>query len=181
MLGAAGVLIPDLAAKVGISWPGAGVNWVEANTFDYYATPGALFVAQLFLFAWVENKRWADICNPGSQAQDPIFTSNKLPAGEVGYPGGIFDPFGYSKGADLASFKLKEIKNGRLAMLACLGFAVQSQTTGTGSPVENLATHMAAPWSTTVLSNLPDLFVWRWTDDSFLSNLAPIKGLPLVG
>jgi hypothetical protein len=93
---------------------------------------------------------------------DPIFTSNKLPAGEVGYPGGIFDPLGYSKGAELASFKLKEIKNGRLAMLACLGFAVQSQTTGTGSPVDNLFTHMAAPWSTTVLSNQPDLFVWRW-------------------
>jgi hypothetical protein len=29
--------------------------------------------------------------------QDPIFTSNKLPANEVGYPGGIFDPFGWAK------------------------------------------------------------------------------------
>ena len=180
MLGAAGVMLPDLAAKVGVSWPGAGVNWVDAATYDYFAPAGSLFVAQMFLFAWVENKRWADIANPGSQAQDPIFTSNKLPAGEVGYPGGIFDPFGYSKGAELASFKLKEIKNGRLAMLACLGFAVQSQTTGTGSPVDNLFAHMAAPWSTTVLSNQPDLFVWRWNDPAFLSTLAPIKGLPLL-
>lgn len=36
---------------------------------------------------------------------------------EPGYPGGIFDPLGYAKG-DLASLKLKEIKNARLAMLA---------------------------------------------------------------
>ena len=55
-----------------------------------------------------------------SPLQDPIFTSNKLPAGEVGYPGGIFDPLGFAKG-DLASLKVKEIKNGRLAMFAFLG------------------------------------------------------------
>ena len=101
MLGAAGVLAPSLASHVGVAWPGAGVSWVDANTFSYYAPPGSLFVAQMFLFAWAENKRWADINNPGSQAQDPIFKENKLPAGEVGYPGGIFDPFGYSKGAEL--------------------------------------------------------------------------------
>ena len=62
-------------------------------------------MAQLFLMAWVENKRGADIANPGSQAQDPLFTSQTLPAGEVGYPGGIFDPFGYSKG------DIKEVRN----------------------------------------------------------------------
>jgi hypothetical protein len=56
--------------------------------------------------------------------QDPIFTNNKLPDGEVGYPGGIFDPLGYSKG-DMATLKLKEIKNGRLAMLAFVGFCAQ--------------------------------------------------------
>ena len=105
MLGAAGVILPDFAAKIGVSWPGANVNWVDAATFDYFAPAGSLFVAQLFLMAWVENKRGADIANPGSQAQDPIFTSNKLPAGEVGYPGGIFDPMGYSKGGELAAVR----------------------------------------------------------------------------
>ena len=67
----------------------------------------------------------------------------------------------------------------RSALCFC-SFAVQSQTTGTASPVDNLFTHMAAPWSTTVLSNQPDLFVWRWADSSFLANVAPIKGLPLI-
>jgi hypothetical protein len=64
--------------------------------------------------------------------QDPIFTNNKLPAGEVGYPGGIFDPLGYSKG-NMASLKLKEIKNGRLAMLAFVGFCAQVRASPRGS------------------------------------------------
>ena len=47
---------------------------------------------------------------------DPIFTSNKLPDGNTpGYPGGIFDPFGWSKGKDLATLKV----GGRSRSRAC--------------------------------------------------------------
>jgi len=53
-------------------------------------------------------------------------------ARDSNYPG--FDPFGLASD----DTKLKEIKNGRLAMLAVLGFAVQAATTGV-SPLENLA------------------------------------------
>lgn len=68
--------------------------------------------------------RYQDILKPGSANQDPVFPNNKLPEGEVGYPGGIFDPLGYSKG-DLATLKVKEIKNARLAMLGFAGFVAQ--------------------------------------------------------
>ena len=63
---------------------------------------------------------------------------------------------------------------------AFLGFCVQAAVTGSHSPLDNLGAHLASPWSSTVLSNFPDLFVWRWADPSFLNTLAPIKGLPLV-
>jgi hypothetical protein len=37
-----------------------------------------------------------------STNQDPIFSNYSLPSGnEPGYPGGIFDPLGYSKGQNL--------------------------------------------------------------------------------
>ena len=63
--------------------------------------------------------------------------------------------------------------------MAWLGFIAQAAHTGTTSPIDNLFTHLAAPFSTTVLSNFPDLFVWQWTNPEFLANVAPIKGLPL--
>lgn len=151
MLGAAGILVPDLFHSIGAGGPAAQVPWFEAGKYEYFAPPSALFAVMMILFAWVEMRRLQDIRKPGSANQDPIFSSNKLPDGEVGYPGGIFDPLGYSKG-DLASLKVKEIKNARLAMLGFAGFVAQWQTTGK-TPLQNLADHLADPWSTTVLSN----------------------------
>ncbi|KAF8068420.1 LHCA4 [Scenedesmus sp. PABB004] len=151
MLGAAGILVPDLFHAVGLGGPAAQVPWFEAGKYEYFAPPQALFASMMFLFAFVEFRRLQDIRKPGSVNQDPFFSNNKLPAGEVGYPGGIFDPLGYSKG-DMQTLKLKEIKNARLAMLGFAGFVAQYQTTGK-TPLTNLADHLADPWSTTVLSN----------------------------
>jgi len=56
--------------------------------------------------------------------QDPIFKGNKVPNPEMGYPGGIFDPLGFSKG-NLKELQTKEIKNGRIAMVAYMAFVIQ--------------------------------------------------------
>lgn len=173
MLGVAGILVPDLASHAGIQWAGAGVPWYEAGHFEYFAPTGSIFVTQLLMMGYAETRRWMDVKNPGSVNKDPIFSGNSLPAGTVGYPGGIFDPFGWSKN-DISTLQLKEIKNGRLAMMAMLGFYVQHAVVG-GTPVDNWTAHLANPWDTTMLSNMSDVFVWDWGNPSGLvSSLAPL-------
>ena len=103
---------------------------------------------------WAEIRRWQDIKNPGSVSEDPAFPGNKLPAGDVGYPGGIFNPMNYGKSTDeLKALKAKEIANGRLAMVAALGCFIQYDHTGVG-PVENLTSHLSNPGGT-MCSKLP--------------------------
>ena len=101
---------------------------------------------------FVEVRRWQDIRNHGSVNDDPIFKGNSVPNLEPGYPGGIFDPLGFSKG-NMKELQTKEIKNGRLAMIAFMGFVLQAQATGK-NPLENLGEHLANPFGVNVGANI---------------------------
>merc|ERR1719171_851894 len=67
------------------------------------------------------------------------------------YPG--FDPAGLAKEpSTFESLKLKELKNGRLAMVAFMGLMFQHYATGK-TPLVNLADHLSDPIHLNVASN----------------------------
>ena len=177
MAGAAGILIPSILTHAGVldiaPWYEAGKVAVGADfqadgippppigidpDFQSSGTDlGTLLTVQLELFAFVEVRRWMDIRKPGSLSKPDSFS----PAGgfekafggtdACGYPGGIFDPLGLSKG-NLKRMQERELANGRLAMLSMLGFYGQYGATGT-DPVQNWLDHVAAPWTANVCTN----------------------------
>lgn len=152
MAGVAGILGTDLIRVSGISnlpvWFEAG-----ATKFDF-ANTTALFFVQLLLMGFVETKRYMDIVNPGSQAEEGTFLGIEasLEGLQPGYPGGpLFNPMGLAKDIENAhEVKLKEIKNGRLAMVAMLGFFVQASVTHVG-PIDNLLIHLSDPFNNNII------------------------------
>ncbi|KAI7843943.1 hypothetical protein COHA_002481 [Chlorella ohadii] len=141
MLGVAGILVQEIV-KPDVFWYTSGAT-VELP-FDITG----LLAFELFVMHWVESRRGYDIKKPGSMDQDPIFSNFKLPAHEPGYPGGIFAPF---VPGSLEELKVKEIKNGRLAMLAFIGFTMAAQVTGK-NPLAALREHLDNPLGTTIFS-----------------------------
>ncbi|KAG6601600.1 Chlorophyll a-b binding protein 7, chloroplastic, partial [Cucurbita argyrosperma subsp. sororia] len=151
MLGAAGIFIPEFLTKIGIlNTP----SWYTAGELEYFTDTTTLFIVELIFIGWAEGRRWADILKPGCVNTDPIFPNNKLTGTDVGYPGGLwFDPLGWGSGSPekIKELRTKEIKNGRLAMLAVMGAWFQHIYTGTG-PIDNLFAHLADPGHATVFA-----------------------------
>lgn len=155
MAGVAGILFTDLLRVSGIRELPV---WYEAGAVEFkFASTRTLLIVQLLLMGFAETKRYMDFISPGSQAKEGSFFGLEaaLEGLEPGYPGGpLLNPLGLAKDIRNArDWKLKEIKNGRLAMVAMLGIFVQASVTHVG-PIDNILEHLSDPWHKTIIQTL---------------------------
>ncbi|EPS70787.1 hypothetical protein M569_03972, partial [Genlisea aurea] len=161
MLAALGALLPEILDLTGAFhfaepvWWRVGYSKLKGDTLDYLGIPGLhlagsqgvliIAICQALLMVGPEYARYC-----GIEALEPL--GIYLP-GDVNYPGGIlFDPLNLSKDpSGFEELKVKEIKNGRLAMVGWLGFYAQAAITGKG-PIQNLVDHILNPYQNNVLS-----------------------------
>lgn len=169
MLGAAGCIAPEVLASAGaipqapedVIWYRSGV-FPPAGTYEtgYWTDPYSLFFVEVILMQFAELKRLQDYRFPGSQGKqyflglEAAFNGSGNPA----YPGGpFFNLFNLGKTeAELKELKTKELRNGRLAMLAVFGYGAQAVLTGKG-PFQNLTEHLSDPVNNNILTNFGKL------------------------
>ena len=136
MLAAAGIIIPEGlqangAAIRGGTWFETGAEMLDGGTLNYFAVPWGVINNPLplvvvtaieagLLFA-VENYRQKGQGPPGYSPGVGKFDSDIFDGLDNLYPGGPFDPLGLADDPEVFDeLRVKEIKNGRLAMIAVL-------------------------------------------------------------
>ncbi|KAI8472383.1 MAG: light-harvesting chlorophyll-a/b protein of photosystem I [Monoraphidium minutum] len=163
MLGAAGIMGQDALGALGAIPEGTHIEWWRtgvippAGTYDnYWTDPYTLFAIEVVAMQFAELKRLQDFRYPGSQGKQYFLGLEKVfeGSGNPAYPGGPwFNMFNLGKTeAEMNKLKLNEIKNGRLAMLAVLGFGAQAVMTQQ-APLANLSAHLADPTGANILTN----------------------------
>ncbi|KAG6590140.1 Chlorophyll a-b binding protein 8, chloroplastic, partial [Cucurbita argyrosperma subsp. argyrosperma] len=163
MLGVIGAIAPEILGSLGLIPPETALPWFKtgvippAGTYNYWADPYTLFVLEMALMGFAEHRRFQDWAKPGSMGKQYFLGLERFlgGSGDPAYPGGpLFNPLGFGKDEkSMKDLKLKEVKNGRLAMLAILGLFIQGLVTGVG-PYQNLLNHLSDPINNNLLTSL---------------------------
>lgn len=131
MLGAAGAIPPETA----LPWFKTGVTPPTGTSYNYWADPYTHFVLEMVLMGFPgapEIPRLSE--KDGFHGKAVWIRRPCLPRRTALQPSWLRVHEG--------ELKLKEVKNGRLAMLAILGYFVQALVTGV-RPYQNLLHHLA--------------------------------------
>ncbi|PNW81164.1 hypothetical protein CHLRE_07g344950v5 [Chlamydomonas reinhardtii] len=131
MMAVAGILGQELL--------GVTPAWWEAGAKEYDIPAQALTPIEFIVMGFLEIKRYQGFKQTGTSG-----FINSFP----------FDPAGMNS----PSMATKEVKNGRLAMVAFIGFCVQALATRT-QPIEGLTAHLADPFGKNItyyLTHLPE-------------------------
>ena len=134
MLGVAGAAGAE--AITGVSWTDAPVQ--ESQTYLGATVPFSLPVVvgiEIFVMAYVEQQR--------SQESDPV---KRL------YPGGMFDPAGFSKGKFEAALKRRD-RQRRVAMLAFAGIIGEAQANNLEGPSPRSSATSPTPGTSSAATN----------------------------
>ena len=150
----------------GLCWPSrvssfralsvAGGDWRELDAGVFGGSTGRFGPAELWLSVasvahCLDGRRGKFRSDPASAPSGFVpfkgnFTSKDFAKLDPINPGGPLDFYNVAATPqDLEILKVKEIKNGRLAMIAMLGVFVQGATTGEG-PAANWGKHVADPF-----------------------------------
>ncbi|MCO5568981.1 hypothetical protein L7F22_022686 [Adiantum nelumboides] len=145
MLGALGFVIREAFNKYGAScgpeavWFKTGALILDRGSIEYFGAtiPINLVVVVIAKVVLVDGAEY--------------YRASNLQGFDRLHLGGPFDPLVLAKDPDqFALLKVKEIKNGRLAMFSLLGFFLQAYVTGQG-PVEYLAAQLSDPFANNLL------------------------------